>query len=405
MRRKAIRLPLLTIAVSICLSLTSGCWDRTEINDMAIVLAAGADAGEKGMVELTVQVYVPTSGSGASSSGEPGALNTSGAQTMVTTADGVSLADALSHLQERLSRKLFWGHSDVFVFGKKRAEAGIKEDLDFILRFVQMRERTDVYVTEGKAFDIMQLIPRLERSSMEALSELSKTQVSTEVDLRNIVQDMLETPEQTFFLPSVLSGDEISDKLHMHKTNKPYFSGLSIFKHGKMIGSVDNDISRGVFWLTNRIKASVITLTPKEVEGTVSVDLTSSRTTVHPHIDEKGKWHVVLSISGMGDVLQNTTSLDLMNPQDMLLVNRGANELIRSRVDRALAQVQKNMKADVLGIGKAFRKHYPKQWKQAKKNWEQVFHEVNIKTDINVRIVHTGIVSQNIDPLKSKEAK
>jgi len=405
MTRKAIRLLFLFLLFTAMTAMLSGCWDRTEINDLAIVLAAGVDQGEKNMVELTVQVYVPTSGSGASSTGEPGALNTAKGQTMISTADGVSLADALSHLQERLSRKLFWGHGDVLVFGKTRAAAGIKDDLDFILRFVQMRERADVYVTEGKAIEIMHLIPRLERSSMEALRELSKTQVSTEVDLRNIVQNMLETPGQTFFLPSVLSGEEMSDEHNVHKTDKPYFAGVSIFKHAKLIGSVDNELTRGVFWLTNRIKASVITLTPEKSEGTVSIDLISSRTVVHPRIDEKGKWHVVLSIAGMGDVLQNTTSLDLMKPEDMLLVNRGANDLIRNRVDRALAHIQKNMKADVFGIGNAFRKHYPKQWKQAMGNWEQVFPEVEIRSDVNVRIVHTGIVNRNIRTLGPEEAK
>lgn len=48
--------------------LLSGCWDRTEINDLAIVLATGVDYKD-GQAQLTAQIFIPRKGSGGSESG------------------------------------------------------------------------------------------------------------------------------------------------------------------------------------------------------------------------------------------------------------------------------------------------------------------------------------------------
>ena len=50
------------------LVITTGCWDRVELNDRAIWLATGWDVGEKEGVEITGQIVIPsnmqTKGSG-----------------------------------------------------------------------------------------------------------------------------------------------------------------------------------------------------------------------------------------------------------------------------------------------------------------------------------------------------
>lgn len=39
----------------------SGCWDRTEITDLAIVTAASIDKKDNNQIELSVQVFIPSS--------------------------------------------------------------------------------------------------------------------------------------------------------------------------------------------------------------------------------------------------------------------------------------------------------------------------------------------------------
>ncbi|MFD0677545.1 MULTISPECIES: Ger(x)C family spore germination protein [unclassified Paenibacillus] len=392
---------LLVIGAASCL--LSGCWDRMEVNDMAIILAAGIDQGAHNEVELSLQVFIPASGNSSVMTQDSRKSSGRGEQTLVSVAKGTSLADAVSHLQERLSRRLFWGHNKIFVFGKQRAEAGVKDDLDFLLRYVEMRERADMYVSEGKAIDVMRVIPELERSSMEALRELSKTEVSTEVDLRDVIEQIVETPGQTFYVPYVLSGSAMSHENFVRNTAAPYFKGLAIFKEGKMVGNVDNNLTRGVLWLTNKIKKTTITVVPASVPGNVSISLSRNESRLQPHINANGKWGLTISIQCEGDVLQNTSSLDLMKPDQMHLIEEKASELIRSRVMGALEKIKKGMGADVFGIGEAFHRKYPRQWNKEKMKWRESFSEIDIELTIYVHILRPGIMSKNIPSLNQKE--
>lgn len=50
--------------------LLTGCWDRTEINDLAIVLATGVDYKD-GQAQLTAQIFIPRKGGEARRAAEP----------------------------------------------------------------------------------------------------------------------------------------------------------------------------------------------------------------------------------------------------------------------------------------------------------------------------------------------
>ena len=131
-------------------SFLSGCWDRVEINDLAIVTAAAIDETDDNQIELSLQVFIPKAiGSGGGQGGGGGGGG--GATTMLRSQKGINISDALSKLQSEIPRKIFWGQCKVFIFGEKLAKEGIQEQMDFFLRHPQPRERAYLYVSEGKA--------------------------------------------------------------------------------------------------------------------------------------------------------------------------------------------------------------------------------------------------------------
>jgi spore germination protein KC len=92
MKRILIILPILILIL-----LLSGCWDRREVNDIAIILGAAIDKEDNENIELSVQVFIPKALSGGG--GMNGGASGGGGMTMVRTANGSSLADAASKLQ------------------------------------------------------------------------------------------------------------------------------------------------------------------------------------------------------------------------------------------------------------------------------------------------------------------
>jgi spore germination protein KC len=57
----------------------------------------------------------------------------------------------------------------------------------------------------------------------------------------------------------------------------------------------------------------------------------------------------------------------------------------------ALAQVQKEMKADILGLAQDFHRFYPKQWNKVKDRWDEVFPSIQILTEVDVNINRPGL--------------
>lgn len=371
---------------------------------MAIILAAGLDQDKGNRVKLSVEVFIPKGGEPGASGDGMSPSGGAGRPTLISSATGVSLSDAMSHLQGRLSRKLYWGHNHVFVIGKKRAEAGLDDDLDFVLRFPEMRERANFYITEGTAAEVMNVMPQVERSTMEALRELSKTEVGSKVDLKELLELMSRSPDQAVYLPYVLRGTEMADNRNVRDSNAPYFKGMAVLKRGKLVGTLDNETSLGVLWLTDRIKASTMVVYPMS-NGSVSISLSRSKTEVEPRIDPEGKWSLGLTVHYEGEVSQNTSGLDLMKPDQFKQIVEGANATIRLRMEAALKEVRTEMKADVLDFGEAFRRKYPRQWREAKKEWEKRFAQIEIVLDLKADIVRPGVITGNIPELIRKDGE
>ena len=78
----------------------TGCWDRIEIHDLAIVTGAAIDQKDD-EIELSVQVFIPKAmgSGGGQSSGGGGKITYTASQT------GKNIADALSKLQGKFPRE------------------------------------------------------------------------------------------------------------------------------------------------------------------------------------------------------------------------------------------------------------------------------------------------------------
>ncbi|MGO4544693.1 Ger(x)C family spore germination protein [Paenibacillus sp. 2TAB23] len=398
MKRFRTRLFLCSLSVLSLVQLT-GCWDRMEVNDIAIIVGAGIDQASSNQVKLSAEIYIPEENNSESQVGGV-ASNSGNGKTFVSSATGASMAEAMYKLQERSSRKLYWGHNDIFVFGQKRAEKGIQDDLDFILRYVRMRERANVYVAEGKAVDILGIIPMLEPNSMEALSELSKTEISMTVDIKKVTQQIIETPDESFSIPYINRGTMITDKNHVRNPNVSYFQGVSIFKKTKMIGSLNTNVSWGYFWITNNIKGNTIIALDMPQQETIAILLTGSKTTLTPRITADGKWIMRVKVRSEGNLLQNTSDIDFMNPKQHAEIVKLANEEVKFSISNTMRILQKKYKVDVLQFGDEFRKKYPKQWSKVKSDWSTAFQQVQLELDVMVNVPRPGVLNKTILQMK-----
>ncbi|MEW9673363.1 Ger(x)C family spore germination protein [Ammoniphilus sp. 3BR4] len=334
--------------------LLSGCWDRTEVNDLALVVGVGIDKKDKKTVELTVEFSVPKA-LGGGGGGGGGSAGGGGPQTLVRSGEGNTVADAISDLQEKIPRDVFWGHAKVIVIGEKAAKEGIREHLDFFSRQPQTRLRAHVFVAKGKAKDVMALLPPLEGSSSEVLRELAKSEILADVTLKELFQ-MLTGDAQAAALPMV-SRLPPGEGLEPQQTIA-YINRTAIFKKDKMIGQISDKLTRGVLWFRNEIQQATVTVKTEKGKGYISTTLLRANTELIPKI-EGGKWKITVKAVTEDDVILNASNLNLMNPEFVKILEKGLQKDLEKRLTLTLNKVQKELKADIFGFSEVFHRKYP----------------------------------------------
>ncbi|MFE5320400.1 Ger(x)C family spore germination protein [Paenibacillus sp. NPDC056579] len=366
----------------------AGCWDRNEVNDLMLIMAAGLDKRDDKTIELSVEVYVPKASGGGEHGASGTGSSTGGAQTLIKSAYGVTLADAMAKLQEQFPRRIFWGHCEIFIFGEELAKQGIRNQLDFMMRAPGPRERADVFVS-SEAKKVIGLIPPIERSSAEVLREMAKLQTGMKVTVKDLAE-MLIGDAQAAAVPWVDIAP--ADPYKQPNQTIGFIHGTAIFKKDKMVGRLDDRLTRGLLWLRDEVATSTVTFTPKESTGYISSKLLRSKTQLIPKI-EGDKWSVTVKIDTEDDVIQNTTGMDLNKPDISRSLERQLAEAIENRIKAALVRPQKQLNADIFNFAEAFHRKYPQEWKEAKERWNELFPTVEVRTEATAKILRTGMAT------------
>lgn len=372
--------------------LLEGCWDRTELNDLALITALAFDKGKNNNVRVSVQLVIPQNQSGGIVAGGGGSSATQ-KRTTIRKAEGIDTADALSKLQRVIPRKQFWGQCKMFIFSEDVAKSGIQEQLDFLLRHPQPRERGLIFVSKGKAADTLELFPAMERSSAEALRKLSDLKISMQVTMEQL-SIMLKGEAQAaslpllYILPKAKSADPYQ--------TIPYIFGTAVFKKDKMIGTIPEDLTRGVLWIKNEIREYTVTFKMKGVgrtgkahSGNISLKPIRARIKLIPKIQGE-QWSMTVKVSSEGDIIQNGTILNPLNPELLAQINQAYQKDITKRIQSALDEVQHRLKTDIFNFAREFHRKYPKQWEASKDRWNEIFPELKVKIEVHTNITRTG---------------
>ncbi|MED4205001.1 Ger(x)C family spore germination protein [Neobacillus mesonae] len=366
----------------------TGCWDRAEVNDLALILAAGMDKGKNENIELSALIFIPSPQQSGQESGI--SSGSSSGKSFVRSAEGETVADAMARLQEALTREIFWGQNEVLLIGEKLAQEGINDQIDFWMRHSEPRIRADVFVSKGEAKTVLKAIPQLEQDASKQLRKIVKTHIGIKVTVKDLSQ-MLSGASDAAVLPWVvnLSGSQ------MDTTKKvvPVISGAAIFKQGKLAGILSDKETRGILWPRNEIKHGVITISFKTENGYVSLNLLRSKSELVPSI-KRGKWRMHIKTKADLEVIQNTTKLNLFDPTVVKKVQQKIEYEIEQRERSAFLEVQDQLKADIFGFADEFEREYPQIWKQNKNQWNEIFPDVAVSFDTKVKIKRTGMAKE-----------
>ncbi|MDR6555510.1 Ger(x)C family spore germination protein [Paenibacillus qinlingensis] len=376
-----------TLVASVIASLVviTGCWDRKEVKDLAIVTASGLDYNEDGSLTQSIQIAIPTPLQSSGSSGDPKSF-------FVISAKGKTLADTRQKLQQKIHLKLYYSHRRVIIIGEEMARHGLDQVFDSFEREMDMRMRNTVFVTKGETANKLLNYPvALESIPADQFQDMHNQPSGRATTVMNFnatastegIEPVMGAFEVIHNQASTGSSPPSSTEPHI----KLY--GVGIFKNLKLVGFFNDEETRALNWVTTNMSNSFITVYVPQGEGNVSVEVLSSIHKLKPEI--KGNTITMhVSIESNCELIENGTKLDFSQPNHIELLNTLLSSQLIETIEKTVKKSQQQYKADIFGFGQNIHVTQPQEWKRLSSSWTTVFPTINVTIHPKITVIGTG---------------
>lgn len=385
------------------LSLT-GCWNRREMNELAITVGMGIDKAEHGY-RVSVQIVDP---------GEVASKKGGSARSTVTVfqAVGNSIFEALRKITEESPRKLYHAHLRIFVLGESLSRSGIAEALDFISRDHELRTDFFIVVSKGsEAQDILKVLTPLADVPAEKMySSLETAQKAwapaTTTTLDNLITDLTSEGKEPVLTSIKVTGNKETGSAQENVTTldpsaRLYYSGLALFKKDKLIGWFNEVESKGYNYVVDKVENSVGSI-PCPDGGKLTIEVIRSKTEVKGQVID-GKPVAEVHIRNEDNIGEVHCHINLTDTQQLAALEKLAEKQVKELAENSIRVVQQKYRADVFGFGEVIHRSNPKEWERLKQNWDEHFANMRIVVKSDVKIRRLGTIGNSfIEEIKEK---
>lgn len=366
--------------ICVCLS---GCWDRREVNDVAIVSAMAVDkAGDKIRLAIQFPLAGQLGGPGGGGGGTSG-----GKSWYVDSAIGVTLKDASDRLQNSLSRQQYYAHRRVIILGEALARDGIAPHLDITLRSAQNRLTALVVLAKGSAVDVLNADASLEQQPGEMVRELTVNSMKNPRTVKHVIEGLLNDGVD------VSTPYYISDKTAIgakgERKQRITLEGVAVFRDDKLAGFLKGEQAHGLLWAMNQVRRPGISVTPPGSDGMMSIQFTQTSAQLKPEIQgDTIKMRIVLR--GIGHVYENQSMYNA-NLDNLAVLTQVVSEKLKNQVAGAV-RVAQGYGSDPCGFGDAIFRKNPSVWNKIRPNWREIYSNMEVQVEPHINLEHTGII-------------
>ncbi|GAA4704675.1 Ger(x)C family spore germination protein [Brevibacillus fulvus] len=385
------RLACTILAASLLLA---GCWDRKEINDIALVMGTSVDK-EGNQYKVTVQIAMPSQLGGAGSQGGGGGTSgTKAWHSLTATAETIRKANEIE--QQALSRILYFSHRRTLLIGEDLAREGILDIMDVFSRIPQNRLTANVAITQGKSVDIMESEAPIERFPSEAIREQLNQYMKRNRVLKDLITSILQEgidPAIPFFKTTSKEPGSAEAK---GKENIRV-GGLAVFKKEKLVGFLEGDDAQGALWAMDEARIPTVSITAPGSKKKIAVQFHQTESKLKPVIQQDGTILMQIRIKAIGSVVDNESRF---TPVNMGTLETLVGKKIEGNVKNSLSILQKKYKADIIGFGRNIYMDDPTYWRQISANWDEMYPKVKTEVQTDIQIEHSGAL---IAPFQREE--
>ncbi|WP_345240843.1 Ger(x)C family spore germination protein [Pontibacillus salipaludis] len=388
------RLFLLSFTLLIMLTSLTGCWSKSELDELAIATGLGLDKTENGY-KFTVQIINPAEV----------AAKTISTRTAVTTytSEGRSLFEALRGLTDKAPRKVYLSHIRKVVFGEELARDGISETLDFLTRDHEFRTDFHIAVAKGmEAHDLLTILTPMEKIpankmyfSMQTSSEYWAP--SLIMKIQQLISTILEDGKEpvisgVYNVGDVERGSNLSNVEDVGAPTDVRVDSLGVFKGDQLIGWMDQLQSTSYNYIMGNVKNTAEYFECKDKEGSITLEVMEAKSDKSVTIKD-GEPQFNINVAVEGNIADVECNIDLMKMETIKRLEKHFSEQLTNLFNDTVSDVQGDFQSDIFGLGDLIHRTKPKYWRTIKEGWEEQFPEVAVTVEATVKINRTGTIS------------
>lgn len=364
------------------LIILSGCWDKVEIEQRAIVGALMFDKAE--IEEDNNKSLVRKSGIDVSFGLiNPSKIQGSEEAFINEKVKGINFPDAAERLSSRISRRPFFGHTRLLVFTEKfmRDEKLLKEALDDIERRAVINQQMKVVVLKGDPNKIMDVKPKLENLNAAYISGIvENSSISSEVVSLTLAELFKEIRDgegsvtiPTVKISSANNGDFVIDE-------------LTLIKDYKFLKYLDTKYVGSYKIITNKLdKGRELT---KINDIIIPYYIYSTDRRIWMDGEKNLKYKIRYEIEG--DITQYEFNKELFNAELIKNIEKKIGSDMEKELKETTEYFQKEIGHDYLGFDSYTHKYHNKIYKKYKDNWDDAFKGADISYEVKVNIRRIG---------------
>lgn len=431
-----LRLLTATALVMTCAVIIGGCWGRTEVDDLALVMAIGLDKAPDNTLFVTLQIAAPRAvAGGGAQGGGPGAGGEKNKASLITTLRGRSILGLIDIANTYIDRRPSFVHAKLLVVGEDLARQGMAAYISELVRFHEIRRTMFLVIAKGTAYEfITGNSPILEQNPAKNLELLAlasrKAGLIPSSQLHRFLVEMQSLGEEPLVILAGINkqqppeGEEKRDKnegapglsIPIGKSDLHYVAGKSpsvggnpvellgaaVFKGDKMVGEITGEEVRYVLYLRGIFKQGItVVKDPFADDRFVSADLRLARPTQIRITKDGGKFHIRVRLMLEGGLIGSQGQEDYTDPKTLQTVETQLAKGIEKGCNDIIKRAQTTFESDIFSFGNKAR-HLTMTWQEWEHlDWPKEFPQASVNVTVGVELRRTGLLFKPPKPLVS----
>ncbi|WP_250277776.1 Ger(x)C family spore germination protein [[Clostridium] colinum] len=383
-----------------CSVFLTGCFDKVELEERAIVLAIGIDkyneesdtsiektGEEKRFIVSLAMPEVPEGEKTGNTEKQADPMSKDKQENSINEAvkiaEGSSVASTMELIDTYMSKNLYYGHTKVVVLGKGILEDDVllKEVIDSLERNNEISRKIIVLGTQGNAKEILQTIPKDEKMLGIYINDFYKNNKKNSfftyrVDLEDIIQQLLSTGD------TVIPNIQVIDK-------DVRLSGLIALKDSRYIGYLEDATTKGILWLIDKNSLGEISIPFEKAYVSTSI---FKKKVEKKFYEENNKITCQFLVNLEGNISEYYLGKNIMiDTEKYKMIEDEISIYVKKEIENAINNI-KSLNIDIIGLKELIRKNEYNLYDKYNLENNNIYDYVQFDIKCNTKIKGSGSI-------------